>query len=84
MSNIKGMSKKSEMDAVLEQVKSVREFLDGFADLNSLFKTAAKGMAALLYIQRKCQQDELKEVADMCDDYMSLLDALEPFSKKGE
>lgn len=77
------MSKQDEMDAVLEQVKSVREFLDGFADLNSLYKTAAKGMAALLYIQRKCQSDELKEVADMCDDYMSLLDALEPFSKKG-
>ena len=67
----------------MKVVENVRDFLESYQGVNEMYKCAAKAMSALMFLQRKCQPDELNVVADMMQDYMMLLDALEPMREKG-
>ena len=73
----------NQQNDLLKVVENIQEFLESYQGVNELYKRACKAMSILMFLQRKCQPDELNEVADMMQDYMMLLDALEPIREKG-
>lgn len=79
------MSKKeiAQMNAQ-ETLQSIQEHLQGFASVSELWKSVAKAGAALSYAQRKCQQGELDDISDMINQFVCLLEVLEPLQKGGQ
>ena len=79
------MSKKeiAQMNAQ-EALQSIQEHLQGFASVSELWKSVAKAGAALSYAQRKCQQGELDDISDMINQFVCLLEVLEPIEKGGQ
>ena len=79
------MSKKevAQMNAQ-ETLQSIQEHLQSFASVSELWKSVAKAGAALSYAQRKCQQGELDDISDMINQFVCLLEVLEPLQKGGE
>lgn len=75
--------KQNQQNELLKVVENIQELLESYQGVNELYKRAAKAMSILMFLQRKCQPDELNVVADMMQDYMMLLDALEPMCEKG-
>lgn len=79
------MSKKeiAQMNAQ-ETLQSIQEHLQSFASVSELWKSVAKAGAALSYAQRKCQQGELDDISDMINQFVCLLEVLEPLQKGGQ
>lgn len=79
------MSKKevAQMNAQ-ETLQSIQEHLQSFASVSELWKSVAKAGAALSYAQRKCQQGELDDISDMINQFVCLLEVLEPLEKGGQ
>ena len=79
------MSKKevAQMNAQ-ETLQSIQEHLQSFASVSELWKSVAKAGAALSYAQRKCQQGELDDISDVINQFVCLLEVLEPLQKGGE
>ena len=79
------MSKKeiAQMNAQ-ETLQSIQEHLQSFASVSELWKSVAKAGAALSYAQRKCQQGELDDISDMINQFVCLLEVLEPLQKGGK
>lgn len=65
-------------------IEGIQEFLSEFQSVNGLFKRAAKGMSELLFLQAKYPSDDFEEIVDMVNDYMCLLNVLEPLSENGK
>lgn len=79
------MSKKeiAQMNAQ-ETLQSIQEHLQSFASVSELWKSVAKAGAALSYAQRKCQQGELDDISDMINQFVCILEVLEPLQKGGQ
>ena len=71
------------MNAQLEALQSIQEHLQSFASVSELWKSVAKAGAALSYAQRKCQHGELDDISDMINQFVCLLEVLEPLQKGG-
>lgn len=75
----------NQQDKNLQRVsKNIQEYLGEFKDVSGLYQTAAKAMAQLLFIQKN--QSNLVDVdlvVDMVQDYICILDLLEPLREKG-
>ena len=67
-----------------ETLQSIQEHLQQFASVSELWKSVAKAGAALSYAQRKCQQGELDDISDMINQFVCLLEVLEPLQKGGQ
>ena len=67
-----------------ETLQSIQEHLQSFASVSELWKSVAKAGAALSYAQRKCQQGELDDISDMINQFVCLLEVLEPLQKGGQ
>lgn len=72
------------VNAQLEALQSIQEHLQSFASVSELWKSVAKAGAALSYAQRECQQGELDDISDMINQFVCLLEVLEPFEKGGQ
>lgn len=77
-------TEKKETNAQLEALRSIQEHLQSFASVSELWKSVAKAGAALSYAQRKCQQGELDDISDMINQFVCILEVLEPLQKGGE
>lgn len=76
-------TEKKEVNAQ-EALQSIQEHLQSFASVSELWKSVAKAGAALSYAQRKCQQGELDDISDMINQFVCLLEILEPLQKGGQ
>ena len=77
-------TEKKETNAQLEALQSIQEHLQSFASVSELWKSVAKAGAALSYAQRKCEQGELDDISDMINQFVCLLEILEPLQKGGQ
>ena len=72
-------------DARLEVIESIQEYLNDFHSVNELYQRAAKAIACLMYLSSKMCKEEQKCISDMVQDYIDILDLLEPLEgKEGE
>lgn len=73
------------LQALQEVSEKIQDYLGEFKDVSGLYQTAAKAMAQLLWIQKN--QSNLVDVdlvVDMVQDYICILDLLEPLRKGGQ
>lgn len=79
------MSKKENAQMNAEElVKSIQEHLQKFASVSEMWKLVAKAGAALAFVQRKCEPDDLGDISDLINQVVCLLEVLESIEKGGE
>lgn len=71
-------------DARLEAIESIQEYLESFHSVSELYERAAKATACLMHLSSKMCHEEQERINDMVQDYICILDLLEPFRKEGE
>lgn len=77
------MCKNQKSDVRLEVAQNIQEYLESFHSVSELYERAAKATACLMHAGSKMCHEDKERIDDMVQDYICILDLLEPF-KKGE
>lgn len=74
---------KKLQDAQQKVVESIQEYLNDFHSVGDLYRRAAKAMAALTANNPKLATEDKRLINDMVQDYICILDLIEPLEEKG-
>ena len=75
---------KAELIAQAENVEAITDFTKSWWTLDQLWETSAKATNTILYLinQHTLSHDDAKELADMMQQHMMMIDLIKPFARK--
>ena len=78
-------NEKTLQDAQLKTIEGIQEFLNDFHSVPELYERAANALAEIMLVEMHMGNEARKKVNDMVQDYMCILNLLDPINdKKGE
>ncbi len=75
---------KELQDAQLKTVESIQEYLNDFHSVSELYERAANALSEIMLVEMHMGNETRKKVNDMVQDYMCILNLLDPLNEKGE
>ena len=69
----------TQQEALLKAAEKIQEHLNDFTSVDELWKSCARAGAALGHIMTKVDSGELSDVVDNLNQFICILDLLEPF-----
>jgi hypothetical protein len=76
-------SEKKLQDAQQKVGKNIQDFVESFHSVSELYERAAKATACLMHLGSKMCSEQKEIINNMVQDYICILDLLEPFNEKG-
>lgn len=77
-------SEKKLQDVQQKVGENIQDFVESFHSVSELYERAAKATACLMHLGSKMCSEEKERINDMVQDYICILDLLEPLNEKGE
>jgi len=83
-SKVMANNAKELQDAQLKTVEGIQEFLESFHSVSELYERAANALSEIMLVEMHMGNEARKKVNDMVQDYMCILNLLDPLNEKGE